>query len=146
MSEDEADAVFVELDVDVMGTVEAGEGGSGDCGDPGLSGEHGPQHEQPCDEVCQAAELREWPGDRHGQWKGTGGKGGTFRGMGGGDGGMKKRARCGARFWEVVGASVPEITWPGSRRERRERRERFPLLGLRPGFRWRELLAFRRLE
>jgi hypothetical protein len=36
MSEDEADAAFVELDVDVVGSVEAGEGGSGDCGDPGL--------------------------------------------------------------------------------------------------------------
>ena len=36
MSEDEADAAFVELDVDVMGSVEAGEGGGSDCGDPGL--------------------------------------------------------------------------------------------------------------
>jgi hypothetical protein len=78
MSEDEADAAFVELDVDVMGSVEAGEGGGSDCGDPGLGRQHGPQHEQPGDEMRQAAELREWPGDRHGQWKGTGGKGRTF--------------------------------------------------------------------
>jgi hypothetical protein len=36
MSEDETDAVLLELDVDVVGTVEVGEGGGGESGDPGL--------------------------------------------------------------------------------------------------------------